>query len=147
MNHSQYSDIILLPHPVSGRRQRMSRRNRAAQFAPFAALTGYEDAVSETARLTEQRAVLTEDACAALDERLQCLQEQLAQRPTVYVTRFVPDCRKEGGAYVTFVGQVRCLDFCDGLMVFADGTRLPLAEIVAMEGEVFNSCVLQHKFA
>ncbi len=147
MEYSQYNDIILQPHPVSRKRPQMSRRSRAAQFAPFAALTGYEDAVCETARLTEQKQILTEDACAELDERLRILQEHLEERPQILVTCFVPDQRKEGGAYRSIWGQARRVDLCEQLLVFTDGTRLPLSEICAMDGEIFHFSVKQHKFA
>ncbi|MBR2912630.1 MAG: hypothetical protein IKK51_05140 [Oscillospiraceae bacterium] len=147
MEASQYSDILLREHPVSEKRQQMSRRSRAAQFAPFAALTGYDDAVSETARLTEQRAVLTEDACAVLDVRMQLLQEHLEERPQIVVTCFVPDEKKEGGAYRNISGRVRWIDFAQQLLVFTDGRRLHLREIFAMEGEIFHFGVAKHRFA
>ncbi|MCD8005221.1 MAG: hypothetical protein LUE91_06155, partial [Oscillospiraceae bacterium] len=98
MSHD-YSDIINLPHHVSATRPHMSMHDRAAQFSPFAALTGYDAAVKETARLTDQRAELDDDMKEKLSERINLLQENLAAAPAVEITYFIPDERKEGGAY------------------------------------------------
>lgn len=94
-----YADIINLPHHELTTRQRMPLINRAASFSPFAALSGYDDAVKETARLTDVRAVLDEDAKIVLNERLQIAMEQLADQPVITITYFVADSRKAGGAY------------------------------------------------
>ncbi len=133
----QYNDIISRPHHVSMKRPHMSRMGRAAQFAPFAALTGYDSAVSETARLTDHQRVLTEDACAELDERMQILIEHIAEHPMVAVTYFIPDERKTGGLYETICGCVRRVDEYEQLLIFTDGVRLPIPAIYAMEGDVF----------
>ncbi len=147
MNASQYSDILLLTHHVSAKRQQMSRRSRAAQFAPFAALDGYEDAVAESARLTEEHCSLTEEVCAVLDERLQLLQMHLEERPQVVVTCFVPDAYKDGGEYRSIAGRVRWIDEAQRMLVFTDGRSLPLQEILEMEGEIFHFGVVKHRFA
>ncbi len=131
-NLQPYNDIITRPHYVSAVRPHMSRRNRAAQFAPFAALTGYEDAVSETARLTSRKGELTEDETAHLDEQLQLLQDRISERPLVTVTCFVPDARKEGGSYETFSGHVRRIDEYERVMILTDGRRLELSEICSI---------------
>ena len=102
-----YDDIINLPHHVSATRPHMSMGDRAAQFAPFAALTGYEDAVREAARLTEERVELTEDAQAALDARLRLLADGSMAGKAVTLTWFQPDARKSGGAYVTATGILK----------------------------------------
>lgn len=138
MENHRYADIITRPHPVSNRRPHMSRINRAAQFAPFAALTGYEAAMMETARRTEERLTLTADAMALLDARLQVLIEHLSERPHVSVTCFVPDARKAGGAYETVSGCVRRIDEYEQLLLFTDGSAIPLKEICAMEGGIFE---------
>ena len=100
-SNQQYNDIIDLPHHISTTRPRMSMLDRAAQFSPFAALTGYDAAIKETGRLTGQRIELTEECRAVLDRKQQVLLENLAEHPEVSVTYFVPDERKSGGAYVT----------------------------------------------
>ena len=128
---SRYSDIIDLPHHVSTRRPRMSMLSRAAQFSPFAALTGYEDSIREVARLTDARIELDECAKAALDEKLRILQSD-PQMP-VSITYFVPDARKEGGAYVTAEGSVRKID--RHIVRMADRTEIPLEYIIGIEGD------------
>ena len=105
----RYDDIIDLPHHVSTTHHRMSMLERAAQFQPFRALTGYEDAVRETARLTDDRVELTEDEKALLDGKLQRLADNLASHPLVTVTYFQPDKKKAGGEYVTTTGQLKKL--------------------------------------
>lgn len=133
----RYDDMIGLPHHVSGKRPRMSMAGRAAQFSPFAALTGYDAAIREAARLTDRKIELSEDSRAALDRKQQFLRENLAQCPAVEVTYFVPDSRKEGGAYVTAAGRVKKLDEHRRRMIFTDGTEIPLDEITALTGALF----------
>lgn len=136
-NH-QYDDIIDLPHHVSAARSRMSMIDRAAQFSPFQALTGYGAAIQETGRLTDQRIELTEDFRAVLDRKQQLLVENLADHPEVSVTYFVPDERKAGGAYVTVTGRVKKVDDYQRLLLLTDGTKIPLDEILDMESELFR---------
>ena len=102
-----YEDIIHLPHHVSETHPRMSRLNRAAQFSPFAALTGYGAAIQEAGRLTDRKIQLDEDSQAVLDRKLAILREQLSKHPEVAVTYFQPDGKKDGGAYASFSGQVK----------------------------------------
>lgn len=128
-----YDDIILLPHHVSLARPRMSAMERAAQFSPFAALTGYDAAVRETARTTEERAELDEDAKAALDRVLRQVLDRLSARPAIRVTVFRPDSRKSGGAYVTLTGRVKKLRQPENVLVLEDGTEIPIADIYALE--------------
>ncbi len=137
-NNHQYDDIISLPHHVSQTRPQMSMTDRAAQFSPFAALTGYDAAIQETGRLTEQRIELTEDSRAELDRRHQLLAEHLSEHPEVSVTYFVPDERKSGGAYVTVSGRVKKIDSCQRLLVLNDGTEISFDEILNMECELFS---------
>lgn len=138
INH-QYDDIIDLPHHVSASRPRMSLIDRAAQFSPFAALTGYDASIKETGRLTDRRIELTEDSRAALDRKQQLLVDNLADHPEVSVTYFVPDERKAGGAYVTVTGRVKKVDDYHRLLLLSDGTKIPLDEILDMESELFRS--------
>ena len=138
-NNHQYDDIIDLPHHVSATRPRMSMIDRAAQFSPFAALTGYDAAIKETGRLTDERIDLSEESRAALDRKQQLLLDNLADRPEVSVTYFVPDERKAGGAYVTVTGRVKKVDDYQRLLLLTDGTKIPLDEILDMESELFRS--------
>ena len=134
---SRYDDMLDLPRPAMSRAKPLTGLERAAQFSPFAALSGYEAAIREAARLTEPAVELAEDAAAALDEKLRLLVERLPQRPQVTVTWFEPDARKEGGALRVFTGRLRRVDETAGLLIFEDGQRLPLAAVRALESEVF----------
>ena len=133
-----YEDIINLPHHVSPTRPRMSRADRAAQFSPFAALSGYGDAVKETARLTGQRIELDESAKAALDEKLRLLAEVIEDRPEAVITYFLPDRRKAGGEYVTVSGTVKRADSVQRELVMTDGTRIPVEDILDIAGDLFK---------
>ena len=137
-NNHQYDDIINLPHYVSPTWPRMSMIDRAAQFSPFAALTGYDAAIKETGRLTDQRIELSEDSRAALDRKQQLLVECLADHPEVSVTYFIPDERKSGGAYVTVTGIVKKVDDYQRLLLLTDGTKIPLDDILDLESELFH---------
>lgn len=135
---SDYSDIIHLPHPVSPTRKRMSAEERAGQFAPFAALTGFGAVITETARVTDERIELDEGAQEELDARLQILREHLPERPPVAVTYFVPDGQKSGGAYVTALGEVKKLDLYERRLILTDGSALALDDIYTLDGEIFE---------
>ena len=131
----RYDDIIRLPHHVSARHPHMPIADRAAQFMPFKALSGYEDDITEETRLTQQRIELTEGEQELLDQQLQLLGERLAEeRPEVRIVCFVPDTRKDGGAYQTLRGRVKRLDPVEGVMVFDDGRRVRFADIYSIEG-------------
>jgi len=134
-----YEDIINLPHHVSPTRPRMSRADRAAQFSPFAALSGYGDAVKETARLTGQRIELDESAKAALDEKLRLLAEVIEDRPEAAITYFLPDRKKAGGEYVTATGQVKKVDAVAQELVMANGRIIPIADIIEVESRLFQT--------
>lgn len=108
--NDKYKDMLFLPHPDSPRHPRMSLQDRAAQFSPFAALTGYDDALRETARLTEHFIELEEDRKQEIDRQLSYLREHLANPIIVRITYFLPDHQKEGGAYCTLEGQIRKID-------------------------------------
>lgn len=132
----RYDDIICLPHPVSPTHPQMSRADRAAQFSPFAALAGYEGAIAETGRLTDARVELEEDARSLLDEKLRRIQEHTAGLPEVSVTYFLPDKRKAGGSYVTVRNQIKKIEPCERVMIMEGGARIPLEDIVEIEGEI-----------
>jgi hypothetical protein len=126
----RYDDIIGLPHHRSSSHAPMAMSDRAAQFSPFAALTGYEDAVRETARLTEGRIELDDNAKELLDEALQAVQTRLDERPAVAITYFLADEKKSGGAYVRVQGRVKKIDDYRRQVVLADGREIPLADII-----------------
>lgn len=136
-NSHKYDDIIHLPHPTSKKHPRMSAWNRAAQFSPFAALTGHGEAIRETERLTDTFTELLEDQKAQLDEQLQLLREHLSFRPSVEITFFQPDDKKSGGSYLTVQGQVKKLDNDSRRILFADGTAVALEQICAIQSELF----------
>jgi len=134
----KYDDIIGLPHHVSAKRRPMPRADRAAQFSPFAALTGYGDAVEETARTTEARVELDESEKALLDRRFRLLREHLTERPEVTVVRFLPDERKAGGQYVPVTGRVKRLDELERTILFTDGQSVPMDDVMSVRGALFG---------
>ena len=129
----KYDDIIDLPHHVSKTRQRMSMIDRAAQFSPFAALVGYEDAVEETARLTDKKIELTEESKLSISEKLRTVSENAEDEMAVRITYFVPDKKKEGGEYVTALGAVKYIDEYDRIVIMADKTVIPIDQIWDVE--------------
>ena len=131
-------DILSLPRPVSQKHARMSMSDRAAQFAPFAALTGFDALVEERARLTQARRELDEGEKAALDERLRAIGARLPAEAEI--TYFVPDRRKAGGAYVTARGRVRRLDPVARMVYMDDGTAIPVEDICAVTADWLERC-------
>lgn len=123
-----YDDIINLPHPTSAKHPRMPLSDRAAQFAPFAALSGHSAALVETARLTDQRMELDEDARAALDSKQQLLLERIKERPEITVTWFQPDAKKDGGRYIVSTGRLKRIHEADQVLILVDGLRIPIEE-------------------
>lgn len=132
-NEHRYDDIIGLPHHVSPTRKPMSRWNRAAQFSPFAALTGYEDAVQEAGRLTESPAELDESRRAELNEKLRQLHDREGERPVARITYFQYDLYKPGGMYVTAEGAVKKVDPVYHAVIMADGTVIDMEDVAAVE--------------
>lgn len=132
---SEYDDIIHLPHHVSRIHPRMSMEDRAAQFSPFAALTGYEAAVKETARLTDDREELDEDEKTRLNAQLQKISARLQEQPEVMVTYFAPDERKTGGARQTYRGRLRKIDRNRKMLIMVDQTELPIENLLNIECE------------
>lgn len=127
---SEYEDIIALPHHVSASHPQMALADRAAQFSPFAALTGYEDAIDESARLTEEQIELDENAREELDEKLRQIRECGEAHPEITVTYFQKDARKDGGAYVTLTGRVKKIDEYARIISFMDGTVVRIENIL-----------------
>lgn len=136
-NH-KYDDIINLPHPEPKRHPRMSPLNRAAQFSPFAALTGHADAIKETERLTDSFAELDENQKARLNEQLQFIKENLERKPECEITYFQPDEKKNGGAYVTVHGRIKKIDEYERRIIFTNGAALPIEQLFSIRGELFH---------
>lgn len=130
---TRYDDIINLPHHVSTTHTPMPVADRAAQFSPFAALTGYEDAIDETARLTQDWIELDENEKERLNEKFQQIREQLPTHPQVIFTYFEPDQKKQGGAYLTVEGRVKKIDEYRGAFILEDGREVLIESIVGVE--------------
>lgn len=138
-NSHKYDDIINLPHPTSKNHPRMKNIERAAQFSPFAALTGYDSAIKETARITEAHIELDENEKARLNCQIQLLLEKLPTNPFVAITYYVPDSRKDGGAYQTVSGNIKKIDTCERFIVLCDETKIPIDEVIQFESDLFNA--------
>lgn len=134
----KYDDIIHLPHPVSRNHPQMSLLERAAQFSPFAALTGHDAAIRETARLTEEKSELDENRKEMLDERLQMIRENLSEEPEITFTYFKPDEKKSGGAYLTVIGKVKKINEYEHQILLEDGTVIAIENLFSIEGELFR---------
>lgn len=130
-----YFEILSRIHPTSKKHPRMSRMNRAAQFAPFAALTGYEESIEETARLTDRRIELSEYEIEELNAKLNFIQEHIKERPEVTITYFQPDERKEGGAYITVTGKVRRIDEVNKVVVLENESVIWIEKIIDLYGK------------
>ena len=126
----KYDDIINLPHHESKKHQRMSLEARSAQFAPFAALTGYDEVIRETARLTNKRIEINEEMKAILDEKLLLIKTQIKSKPNITVTYFVPDSKKDGGKYITVTGKVIKIDIYKQHIILENKIEIPISEII-----------------
>lgn len=136
---ARYDDIMHLPHPNSSKHPRMAALGRAAQFSPFAALTGYEGTIRETARLTDSRVELDEDKVAALDMKLRFLADHLSECLEVSITYFKPDGKKEGGFYKVITGTVKRIDSYEQTVIMADTTVIPIPDIFEITGSQPNA--------
>jgi len=130
---TDYADIINMPHHVSAKRPQMSMADRAAQFSPFAALTGYDAAIKETGRLTDEKIELEEDALLALDEKLRQIVDSPENCENVDITYFKADATKDGGAYITATGRIKKLDDYQRLIVLDDGKVIPMDDVLSIE--------------
>lgn len=133
-----YDDILHLPHPTSKRHPRMPIADRAAQFSPFAALTGHKAAIEETARVTDRRIELDEDAKEQLDQTLQLLLERIDEQPEITVTWFSPDKKKAGGQYHTATGKLKRIDTQESRLILTDGNQIPLEDLLEIRSESFQ---------
>jgi len=138
LNMKDYSKIINLPHHQSATRKRMSNYDRAAQFAPFAALTGHDEAIKETARLTDDYMEMGEDRLGELSAKIQLLIDKLSEQPEITVVYFVPDERKSGGSYAEKTGIVRIIDEYERKLVFYDGDKILIDRVMDFKGEIFS---------
>lgn len=139
INH-KYDSIINLEHYKSKKHPPMSLYARSAQFAPFAALTGYEEAVLETSREVDKRIELDEELKSILDSKIQMLSKQIKKKHEVVLTYFVPDLNKYGGAYISVTGVIKKIDSYKKIIVLEDKTEIPIAEIIDISGDVFKIC-------
>ncbi len=137
MPDSKYDAILHLPHHVSEKHPPIPMEERAAQFSPYAALTGFGAVINETRRLTDPRQILSEETLGQLNRQYQLLLEHLPERPEITVTYFRPDGRKEGGAYLTLTGRVKKVDAYEQRLVLEDGSVIAMENIMAMDGELF----------
>ena len=135
---SKYDDIIKLPHHVSKRHPQMSIMARSAQFAPFAALSGYDEAVKETARLTDKRLEIDDGLKSILNNKLQYILENININPEVVFTYFVYDKKKTGGKYIEKIGIVKKIDLIEKYIQLTDKSKIPIEEIIDINGEIFN---------
>lgn len=129
-NSGKYDDIINLPHHISKKHPRMSLEARSAQFAPFAALTGYDEVIRETARITNKRIEINEEMKAILNEKLLIIKSQIQTRPCITVTYFVPDSKKDGGKYVSVTGKVAKIDEYRQKILLENKIEIPISEII-----------------
>lgn len=139
MNDKNYDDIINLPCPTSKRHPRMAMIDRAAQFAPFAALTGYDDAICETGRLTGTKLDLSDETKERIDIKINYLIDNMEENPEVTITYFVPDKKKAGGEYVTITDTIKKIDQYEHFLIMNSGAKVSLFEILSIESEIFNS--------
>ena len=133
-----YSDIINLSRPVS-KRPRMSLKQRSAQFAPFAALTGYKGQVKETARLTNKKIEINEELKEILDLKIQLIQEKIKEQPDLTITYFIPDDKKQGGKYKTVTNSVKKIDTYKNEIILIDGTTIAIDEIIDISSEIIKN--------
>lgn len=133
-----YDDIINIPYSGKKSGVALSMHQRAAQFAPFAALVGHDSMIMETARLTDEELEVTDEAIAILSRKMNCLRMTLSQRPVVTITYFLADEKKSGGEYRTAIGVIRKIDDYENLIVMEDGTRIPLRHILDLDSEIIN---------
>ena len=134
----QYDDIIHLPHHVSSTRPRMSAIDRAAQFSPFAALTGYDVSIKESARLTGERLELDDSQKEDIGDKLRFVTEQLDADTEIRITYFLPDTRKAGGEYVTVSGAVKKIDEYERMIIMSDGKQIPIDEVIDVDCDAFG---------
>lgn len=138
MKEDNYADIINLKHPVSKIHPQMDMSHRAAQFAPFAALTGYEDNIKEATRLTDKIIELDEQKKIILNNKLQLVLENIKEEPTITFTYFIYDDKKSGGKYINITGIIKKIDMIEGFIILKDKTKIPIKEIIDISSEILK---------
>ena len=133
-----YDDIIHLPHFVSKNRHHMSNNDRAAQFAPFAALTGYSETIAEATRLTECFIELSDEEKEELDQKIKILENHLQEQPEVTIVYFVEDMKKSGGAYLSTTARIRRVDLVEGQLIATDKRHFAISEIRRLDSPLFK---------
>ena len=136
-NDYKYNDIINLPHHVSKKHPQLSKASYAAQFSPFAALSGYDGIVSEATRITDERVELGDKENDILNAKLQVIGDHIKEHPEIKVTYFEKDKKKSGGAYLQKIAPIKRIDDVERIMYFTDGTNLSIDDITDMQGEIF----------
>lgn len=136
---SPYDDIIQMTHPTSTKHPRMPLSNRAAQFSPFAALSGHSAALAEMARLTDRQIELSDDDKALLDQKQRILLDHIKEHPEVTVTWFQPDEKKHGGRYLTKTERLKRLDEVTGMLILEDGSKIPICHIIGLDNPYFHN--------
>lgn len=139
MKNDNYQDIINLPHYVSKKRQQMPISDRAAQFAPFAALTGYEENIKEATRLTDTRIEIDEERKLILNDKLQIILNNIKDEPVITFTYFIYDDKKSGGKYIDVTNEVKKINITDGYIILIDKTKIPIEEIIDINGDIFKN--------
>ena len=133
-----YEDIVNLPPHISKKHPQPTMLERAARFAPFAAITGYEEMVLEEARVTEERIELDDGTLAMLNEKLNIIHDSLDSEPVIQITYFEPDKKKSGGAYISVTGMVKRIDEYERLVIMSDGKKIRIDEIFGLESRLFD---------
>ncbi len=141
MKEDNYEDIINLPHHTSKKYPRMSLEARSAQFAPFAALTGYDEVLIETARLTNERVEIDETIKVIIDSKLQIIKEHIMEKPLITFMYFVPDLKKDGGKYVTVTGNVKKIDEYRNVLILENKTEIPISEIIDINENIVKNYI------
>jgi len=136
---NNYEDIINLPHHVSSKRPQMSKEQRASQFAPFSALTGYEDAIKETARLTNRKIEVDDGLREVLNNKLNIIEENIKYKPEVSITYFIQDKKKDGGEYSTINGIVRRIDAVNNLIIMEDKSKIDMKDVLNITCDIFKN--------
>lgn len=139
MTKNNYEDIIDMPHHTSSKHPRMTIEARSAQFAPFSALTGYNEAVKETARVTEEKIEIDDGLKIIINNKLQIINNNIKDNPKVSITYFIKDKNKEGGEYITIRGTIKKLDSIKELVILEDKTIIPIKDIINITSSLFSS--------
>lgn len=131
---NEYNDIINLPHFVSKKHPQMSKEARSAQFAPFAALSGYEDAIKETAKLTDNKIELSDEMINIINDKLLFIGKNIQDKPLITITYFVPDKRKNGGEYISVTNSIKQIDLINNIIILTNKKKICINDIIGISG-------------